>query len=390
MSSMRSIVIPIREVSPVAGQDRRWCGHIQVPGRTAETHVLILERGGRLIGIPALCPHDGSRMDRCRSDAEGNLICGAHGLKVPVESNVQSFDVEERDGQYFLQRKDCLPDFGEADEVSSLREELDALREANSVLESQVTSISEVMEGMIAELSEKSQQLEKRSREQGRLGRFVDNVINSMENLLIVLDAKGRISQINAAVTRELGFRAADVLNEPSDVLLSPQSLEALREATANAYLPTGLTLFRTILERGQLAFETALAHAAGGDARKHFIIRGTPLYERSGKLEGAVLVASDITLLREREKQLQLSEQRFRDFSAVSSDGFWEVDASLCFNRPVFGREDLVGVNLFSIASNETDAQRRSLADIDAVMARHEEFRDFEFQLSEPVAGWD
>ena len=28
--------------------------------------------------------------------------------------------------------------------------------------------------------------------------------------------------------------------------------------------------------------------------------------------------------------------------------------------------------------------------ADIDAVMARHEEFRDFEFQLSEPVAGWD
>ncbi len=374
----------------MAGQDRRWCGYIQVPGRREETHVLILERGGRLVGIPALCPHDGSRMDRCRSDAEGNLICGAHGLKVPVESNVQAFDVEHREGRYFLQRDDRLPDFGATEEVALLREELDALREANSVLESQVTTISEVMDSMIADLSEKSQQLERRSREQGRLGRFIDNVINSMENLLVVLDGKGRISQINAAVTRELGFRATDVVGKPSDALLSAQSLDELRLVTPDTYLPTGLILFRTILERGQLAFETSLAHATSGGPRKHFIIRGTPLYERSGKLEGAVIVASDITRLRERENELQLSEQRFRDFSAVSSDGFWEIDESLRFSRPVFGRDTLIGASVFAIVRSETKAQRQSLREIEAIMARHEEFRDFEFQLVEPIDGSD
>ncbi|MCB1954670.1 MAG: PAS domain S-box protein [Rhodocyclaceae bacterium] len=390
MTTPRSIIIPIKEVTPVVGQDRRWCGHIQVPGRTHETHVLILERGGRLVGIPALCPHDGSRMDRCRSDEDGNLICGAHGLKVPVESNVESFEVEKRDGQYFLQRNDTVPSFGDHDEASRLRDELNALREANSVLEAQVTTISEVMDGMIAELSEKSGQLERRSREQARLSRFVDNVVNSMENLLVVLDGRGQINQINAAVTRELGFQHSDVIGKPSDVLLSEQSLESLRAANQDANLPTGLNLFRTILDRGQLAFEATLAHASESGTGKHFIIRGTPLYERSGKLEGAVVVASDITRLRERENELLLSEQRFRDFSAVSSDGFWEVDQAMNFIRPVFGRAELIGCSVFSIARKETKAQKAALKGIEAVLAHHEEFRDFEFQLQDPVEGWD
>lgn len=274
MSTPRSVVIPIQDVTPVVGHDRRWCGHIQVPGRTHETHVLILERGGRLVGIPALCPHDGSRMDRCRSDEEGNLICGAHGLKVPVESNVESFEVEKREGHYFLQRNHQVPSFGEYDELSSLRDEVSALREANSVLEAQVTTISEVMDGMIAELSEKSGQLERRSREQARLSRFVDNVVNSMENLLVVLDGRGQINQINAAVTRELGIQHGDVIGKPSDVLLSANSLASLQAANQDANLPTGLILFRTILDRGQLAFEASLAHASGGGTGKHFIDR--------------------------------------------------------------------------------------------------------------------
>lgn len=390
MEPTRASVIPIHSVTPVAGPDRRWCGYVRLPGRDDQTHVLILQRGKRLFGIPALCPHDGSRMDRCRSDEDGNLVCGAHGLKVPVESNTEGFEVVDQDGRFYMQQSATTASLGDQNEMVGLRQELAALREANFVLEAQISTISEVMDGVIAELSEKSQQLERRSHEQGRLGRFIDNVINSMENLMIVLDAHGRIQQINAAVTRQLGFRSEDVVGRPSDALLSAQSLACLAETTRTSNVPEGLSLFRTILDRGELAFETTLAHASGKGSDRHFIMRGTPLYERSGKLEGAVVVASDITLLRAREHELQQSEQRFRDFSAVSSDGFWEVDENLRFVRPAFGREDLIGVSLFSIARSNGQDQAAATASIERAVSRHEEFRDLEFQLPAPVEAWD
>jgi PAS domain-containing protein len=44
------------------------------------------------------------------------------------------------------------------------------------------------------------------------------------------------------------------------------------------------------------------------------------------------VIVGSDITALRAREQALKDSEQRFRDFSSVSSDWFWETDAEMRF----------------------------------------------------------
>lgn len=64
----------------------------------------------------------------------------------------------------------------------------------------------------------------------------------------------------------------------------------------------------------------------------RHFMLRATPLYERSGKLEGVVIVGSDISALLAREKALKESEQRFRDYSAVSSDWYWETDADMRF----------------------------------------------------------
>lgn len=386
----REMMIPVHEVSPVAGADKRWCGFINVPDSGREMHVLILQRGERLVGIPALCPHDGSRMDRCKGDEEGNLICGAHGLKVPVESNAASFTVERENDSFYLHRsQDTLARLGDDGEMAQLREEVDALRDANSVLEAQVTTISEVMEGMISELTAKSRQLEAQAREQARLGRFVDNVIDSMDNLLVVLDARGHIRRVNAAVARQLGLPESEIIGQPSDILLSRASLEALRADETVSTIPPGLTLFRTILNRRQLAFETVLSSAHEGASESHFMIRGTPLFERSGKLEGAVVVASDITLLRARERALEHSEKRFRDYSQVATDGFWETDAEHCFVRTIDGHEEMQGRHLTEVIwVGDTSEQERVRALMREVESHHA-FRDFEFRLKKDPEVW-
>jgi len=383
--------IPIHQLRPIAGETPRWCGRIGLAGRDEEMHVLILQRGGQLIGVPAICPYDGSTPGDCHGDQPGALKCSAHGLRLPVESNAETFEVEVRGGRFFLRRppdEAAIQDGG--DSLEQLQQELAALREANSVLEAQVTTISEVMDTMIAELAENARQLEVRSREQARLVRFVDNVLNSMENLLVVLDASGRISQVNAAVSRYLGFTAEQLLGQPSDALLTPDSVARLRAAAADASLPEGLVLFRTILGHGQPAFEPTLLRFDGKPADSHFMVRGAPLYDRSGKLEGAVVVASDITLLRDRENELQLSEQRFRDFTAVASDGFWETDRELCFIRPVSGIDELIGKPVYELVRSETGEERKRRQEFVDVIEGHREFRDFEFRLKDPPAGWD
>ncbi len=391
MKHQAGVRIPIRQVRPIEGETPRWCGRIAVSGRDEEMHVLILRRGGKLIGVPAICPHDGSPPGDCHGERPDTLNCSAHVLKLQLESNAEAFDVEEHGGRFYLRRPPDEADRqGGGDSLEQLRQELAALREANSVLEARVTTTSEVMHAMIAELAENTRQLEARGREQARLARFVDNVLDSMENLLVVLDAGGGISRINAAVSRYLGFTAEQLVGQPSDTLLTTGSLARLRVAAADASLPEGLVLFHTILSHGQLAFEPTLVCVDGKPAQSHFMVRGAPLFDRGGKLEGAVVVASDITLLRDRENELQLSEQRFRDFTAIASDGFWETDRDLRFIRPVSGINELVGKPLFELLRGESGEERKALhAFVDAI-ERHREFRDFEFRLKDPPPGWD
>jgi PAS domain-containing protein len=90
--------------------------------------------------------------------------------------------------------------------------------------------------------------------------------------------------------------------------------------------------LFRTILQQGSVEMETCLESRLPGMGTRHYILRAAPLHDRSGKLEGVVIVGSDITTLRLREQALKDSEQRFRDYSEVSSDWYWETDAEMRF----------------------------------------------------------
>ena len=62
------------------------------------------------------------------------------------------------------------------------------------------------------------------------------------------------------------------------------------------------------------------------------FLLRGSPIHDVAGKLEGVVIVATDVTRLRARERALAESDQRFRDFSAMSTSLVWQTDAALDF----------------------------------------------------------
>jgi len=272
------------------------------------------------------------------------------------------------------------------DETTRLRAELEALREANATLEQQISAVTGMMDAMVDEISAKSRQLEQRSAEQARMSSFFTNVMNTMDSLLLVVDRFGRISQANAATRRNLGLDPANLVGTSPDSLLTDDTLAPLHAASPS-FAP-GTVLFRSILKQNGLEMETCLHSHLPGAGTCHFMLRATPLYEHNGKLAGAVIVGTDISELRAREQALKASEQRFRDFSAVSSDWFWETDAEMRFT--VYTGPDRAGRHLIDIvrgkrrdefASPEDRLDTAKWADYHNAIARRQSFRDFEYQ---------
>lgn len=280
-----------------------------------------------------------------------------------------------------------------SNELERLQAEVDALRQAKASLEQQIGAVTKMMDAMVAEVSAKSRQLEERNAEQTRLGAFISNVMETMDSLLLVVDRFGNISRANAAFQRSLGIAPAALVGRSPDSLLMPETLAPLQAASPS--FAAGTVLFRTILQRDGLEIETHIASRQPEAGSLHFMLRATPLYGPSGKLEGAVIVGSDITALRAREQALKDNEQRFRDFSSVSSDWFWETDAEMRFvsyvgpernERPLI---DIVqGKSREAFAAPDDLADRAKWDAYHDLIARREEFRDFEYRIDAQVIG--
>ena len=320
--------IAIQEVRAVTGHSDRWCGWVHLPGYDSPTHVLILRNRDDLITIPRRCPHEGAHLENGEIDDQGNLVCAAHGLRVPIGDDENHFHVALVGDDFYIdpERTKQLQTSAQARQVAALEAEIESLRQAKTALEAQILAVSGQMESMIDSLTTKSRESERQAAEQNRLAAFIGRVIETMDSILVVLDNQGRIHQINRATNRALGYSSDELIGRSPDCLVEETALERMRMMPNGSRLPQDLVVFRRILG-GQLANELDLKPKDPSHPAKHFLVHGSSLYDVSGKLEGVVIVGSDVTLLRDREQALIASEQRFRDYSAVSSDQFWHTD---------------------------------------------------------------
>ncbi len=323
-------LIPVQQVRAVEGRDGRWCGHITLPGDTSSRHVLIVRHKDELLAVPANCPHEGYSLADSEVDETGNIVCPAHGQLVPMDENNENYRVNEIAGEFFVVPPGSFAEKRPGDaELVRLRQEVISLRQANSALQSQVLNVSEQVEHVLDELSRKSEALQRQSDEQHRLSAFVNRVVDTMDGLLVVLDARGMIRQVNAAGCKALGYTAHELDGQSADMLIDPQQLAVLSVADNGSSYPEGLVLFRRTIGEESMQLEVNLEPRKRPMPQPRFLMRGSPIYDKAGKLEGAVIVGSDVTPLRQREQALIESEKRFRDYSQVSSDFFWQTDAS-------------------------------------------------------------
>jgi len=133
---------------------------------------------------------------------------------------------------------------------------------------------------------------------------YVDNIIGSMNDTLVVLDRAARISSVNKATCELLGYREDEMIGMEMHRIL-PIEENFFREAG-----------FRWVLA-GEKIVNLETDYLARDGARVPMLFSATVLKDKEGEIEGVVGIARDITERRKAEEALRQSESELRFLSA-------------------------------------------------------------------------
>lgn len=192
-------------------------------------------------------------------------------------------------------------------------------------------------------------------------------------DIIVVMNAQGTISYINAAATRLLGYAQEELRSKNLYQLIHPRQRNML-EAAVNGVLQDGKATDLTC----------QLAHANTGWLSVELAAHGLP--DADWVVREVVLHIRDLSQRQTILESLARSEQRFRDFAASSADWLWETDSLGRFSYLSpgvqhvlgFAAEDLQGRGQLDVLfATEDDAVRELVL---SRTERRQPYRELEF----------
>ena len=145
------------------------------------------------------------------------------------------------------------------------------------------------------------QQLRTQADEVERMRQFNDNILESLDNGMVVVDAGDRVVRWNRALERLCDVPRDEAVGRPLDELFSAALVDALRAARQTS--PSGAALYRVPLA-------TSRGHAAERDLLVNVAVVPLQAHLAGAPVEGSILVFEDITERARLEEQLQISDK--------------------------------------------------------------------------------
>jgi len=199
---------------------------------------------------------------------------------------------------------------------------------------------------------------------------FLDALINAIPTPVLVKDEQHRYIGVNASFCQFFHNRIEEILGKTDYDFFSPQDAAYYQETDLRAL-------------KGGEPVEYEHHYAVGGDSR-WMLVRKSALTRPDGS-RVVVLVLIDVTERRAAELLLRESEARFRALTQLSSDWYWEQDASFRFTRiagAADGRvlaqlQEHIGKQLWELPLEH--AAQTQWAEHRALLDAHLSFRDLE-----------
>ncbi|WP_335342550.1 EAL and GGDEF domain-containing protein [Sedimenticola hydrogenitrophicus] len=213
----------------------------------------------------------------------------------------------------------------EREELQRLRDELEALRLANTALETQMLAGAEQTDAMLREVEEQRNALRDAHQRERGLAAFAQRVMDTVGSLVIVLGPDGLVRSANQQCREQLGETEQTLRGRPLDDWLHPKERTVLVERLPALPWPVHSALFETVRRQGVYGAEHRLGSLAGG--YRTYMVSAAMLYSIQGMEEGAVVSAADITLIKQQEQRLRASEAGLNEAQRIAHLGSWELD---------------------------------------------------------------
>jgi len=211
------------------------------------------------------------------------------------------------------------------------------------------------------------QALREKADELNRMREFSENVVQSLQDGLLVIDLDGVVLHWNPAMEEIAGVAVADAVGRRIDELFDPEFLAAVRMAERGG--TEAATVYRTPL---------VSRHADG--ARKRLVNASMlPLRTASTDQAGSVLMLEDITSRVQLEEQLQISEK-------MASIGLLAAGVAHEVNTPLTGISSFT--QLLLDQADPDDPRTRLLEKIERQTFRAAKIVNSLLHLSRPVQG--
>jgi PAS domain S-box-containing protein len=187
--------------------------------------------------------------------------------------------------------------------------------------------------------------------ETDRLRAFNENIVQSMEEGILVEDAEGRITFANRRAAELLGYQVEELVGQPSTVVSCP--------------VPTGSSADQ-VAGRATSAdshYETTLTTKGGRPVPVLASVR--PLLE-GGRPSGMLSVFTDITELKQAEKELRLSQEKLERARRMESLGVLAGGVAHDLNNllgPMMAYPDLILMDLPKDSPLREDVRQIKLA---------------------------
>jgi diguanylate cyclase (GGDEF)-like protein/PAS domain S-box-containing protein len=206
---------------------------------------------------------------------------------------------------------------GAEPEMVFLKSEVEALRVANRSLEARIQESMGTMDSMLREVEGRRRDIELKSVELESLAELVTRITESIHDIMLVTGLDGRVLRASKSALTFFGVPVEQLIGINIDDLLDPADLERLRPRLLGQQWSNRPLLYELIYADESFEEEVVLrtiAEIPAADASRaeapHLchLLHGSVLYDQRGKEEGIILLANDISSVKQRE---ELARQR-------------------------------------------------------------------------------
>lgn len=304
--------------------DTRFTGKAQLPGAKRKKKFSIFKFKDELIAFSAYCPHEGRDLTESAVVEDFVIRCPGHQWIFKLkDKDFVSYPVIEREGKMFLifgevKEKNTTisgPEVTSSEsnsELESLKEEISYLNDSIQKKEQHLVKTLSDMDEMIIELDDKKTETDITRKELDKSLGFVNRVVHTMGEVLIVLGPKGTIDKLNEEFSTYFQYTDEECLGKSPDFLLDSEGLDLLKKNVKEE--SKNPILFDYFSQKTSMEIEIYLVNKSG--VSNCFQVRSGVMVNPHGKKEGIVLIGSNIQKLKEAEKAMKEAQKKALDLA--------------------------------------------------------------------------